>query len=399
MANRPVAGDLFYNKTTDRPRVALRVGERDLLTTDDAVGGGPPTGAAGGDLGGTYPNPTVEALGTTGTAVNVGAAAPPSTGQSLVATSATTATWQTPSGAPSGAAGGDLGGTYPNPTVEALGTTGTAVTVGTAAPPTVGQVLTALTATTADWQTPNDISLNEYWCRDPSISYGSMTDEFTFASLDAAWEPRVWSTWTTPTLGGVVDSTAAPGASNYNLTPNARRSWLMVQPGTTLDLALRRSFTYVSATGFQFRMRITSSIIGDVSSQAATTAGISRLYLCLNNAGDPDVNSNVFVGYANDNPQVIRTGNTSAGLGTSVTYIGERNLDCEFIFIGFGTSPCTIDMYIRSPTGCRLLRREIKTIANGDTLWFVWRMTSSNSVHNIYAGDYFRELPDLRITP
>ncbi len=36
---KPIAGDLFYNKTTDRPRVTLRVGERDLLTTDDASGG------------------------------------------------------------------------------------------------------------------------------------------------------------------------------------------------------------------------------------------------------------------------------------------------------------------------------------------------------------------------
>ena len=38
---------------------------------------------------------TAELLGTTGASVNVGASAPPTTGQSLVATSATTATWQT----------------------------------------------------------------------------------------------------------------------------------------------------------------------------------------------------------------------------------------------------------------------------------------------------------------
>lgn len=36
---KPIAGNVFYNSTTDRPRVALRAGEFDLLTTADAGGG------------------------------------------------------------------------------------------------------------------------------------------------------------------------------------------------------------------------------------------------------------------------------------------------------------------------------------------------------------------------
>lgn len=79
-------------------------------------GGGSPTGSAGGDLSGTYPNPVVAR-------VNGRAFA------STLPTNGQVPTWNTgaaryepttPSAAPSGAAGGNLGGTYPNPTVVAL---------------------------------------------------------------------------------------------------------------------------------------------------------------------------------------------------------------------------------------------------------------------------------------
>ena len=65
----PIEGGLIYNSTTNK------VQAYDGATWEDATGA-PPSGAAGGDLGGTYPNPTVSAITETGgTSLIIGAVA------------------------------------------------------------------------------------------------------------------------------------------------------------------------------------------------------------------------------------------------------------------------------------------------------------------------------------
>lgn len=142
---------------------------------------------------------TADALGTTGADVDIGAAAPPSAGQVLTAVDATHATWQTPAGG--GAA-------------DALATSGADVDVGAAAPPSAGQVLTATGATTATWQTP---------AAAPSPS-GTVTAETAYGQASSAGAASTYSrgdhTHGTPSLSSATPAALGSASAGVATTPS-----------------------------------------------------------------------------------------------------------------------------------------------------------------------------------
>ncbi len=212
-----------------------------------------PGGPAGGDLGGSYPDPDV--LRIHGYAV---ASIAPSNQQVLIWNS-TTNQYEPGaqlSGPPSGAAGGDLSGTFPNPTVAKVNGTSVPAT------PSANQVLRATNGTTASWTTIDNNSI----AAGAGIVYSKLTLTDGIVNADVNSAAAIAGSKISPNFGTQAltagQSVLGTSTSINSLTGSIRFSIKTIASADTIDNTTTDVLVYADTTSSAFSITLPAPTSG-----------------------------------------------------------------------------------------------------------------------------------------